>query len=282
MIRSMTAFARAEFGSLVWEIRSVNHRYLDASFRLPENFRHLEPDLKSVFKNRVYRGKLECNLKINPTSTGTHLRINTELVEQLSAAMHQLSELSGLDARGDVLSLLRWPEVLVPEKHSDGAEDEVKQAFELAVSALLEMRSREGAELTSIIEARLQEIERITAQIRKEAPTIESNQHEKLLNRINSLNLEADATRLETELVILAQKHDVMEELDRLTTHVIEVRRNLDQAEPVGRRLDFLMQELNREANTLSSKAMATTTTLQAVDLKVMIEQIREQVQNIE
>jgi uncharacterized protein (TIGR00255 family) len=278
----MTAFARAELGCVVWEIRSVNHRYLDVSFRLPDNFRRLEAELKSTFKNRVHRGKLECNLNVKAAALNAGLSVNEELVSELKRAMTRVSELSGLEANSDALALMRWPDVLVNTEVSEELDGDVLNCFEAAVVALTAMREREGQELSDLIETRLKDVESIVCDVTDAAPRIEAAQHEKLLGRLEKLNVESDPARLEQELVILAQKHDVMEELDRLTTHVTEVRRNLNSTEPVGRRLDFLMQELNREANTLSSKAMVSETTLHAVDLKVAIEQMREQVQNIE
>ncbi len=282
MTRSMTAFARAEVGAAVWEIRSVNHRYLDVSFRLPENFRRLEAPLKACLKDRVYRGKIECNLNVKPEALTKSINVNEDLVRELTGAIARISELSNLNANADALQLMRWPEVLISADGSDELDDEVLKGFEAAVADLVEMRKREGSELASLIEARLEDIERTVSTIEEQAPEIEARYREKLLARLEKINIEADPARLETELVIIAQKHDVLEELDRLKTHVTEVRRNLSQTEPIGRRLDFLMQELNREANTLSSKAQASETTLQAVDLKVVIEQMREQVQNIE
>ncbi len=282
MTKSMTAFARVEKETFVWEIRSVNHRYLDASFRMPENLRHLETALKAKFRNRVHRGKLDCTLKITGTSRKEAIEINEDLVRQLTGALDKVAELSGLNAPTDALQLMKWPDVIVNEGSDDELGKMVTAGFSEAVEALVEMRSREGEELANVIADKLAEIETIVVAVRDEAPKIEASQAEKLRSRIDSLNLEVDPARLETELVILAQKQDVMEELDRLDTHIAEVRRNLGLAEPVGRRLDFLMQELNREANTLSSKAVVAGTTMHAVDLKVIIEQMREQIQNIE
>jgi len=278
----MTAFARTEHGAAVWELRSVNHRYLDTSFRMPENFRYLETELKGNFKDQIHRGKVECSLKINTTELKTRFVINEPLVTEVSEALSRIQDLSGVETRGDALSLLRWPEVLSTEEVSDELLADIRQAFSQAVSQLAEMRDREGHELANLIESRLKDIEETVLQLRAEVPAIAAHQHERLIKRLEDIDIEVDPGRLEQELVILTQKLDVAEELDRLLTHVAEVRRNLDLQEPVGRRLDFLMQELNREANTLSSKASASTTTMRAVDLKVVIEQMREQIQNIE
>lgn len=282
MTKSMTAFARAECGAAVWEIRSVNHRYLDVSFRMPDNFRYLETDLKSQFRDRVSRGKLECSLRINAAELPARFSVNEPLLAELKSAMEKIQALSGIDNPGDVLNLMRWPEVLTTVTETDDLATDITAGFDMAVNELVAMREREGAELARLIEDKLKEIESAVAQVREQAPAILAAQHEKLQKKLAELDVEVDPARLEQELVIQAQKSDVIEELDRLDTHVSEVRRSLEADEPVGRRLDFLMQELNREANTLSSKATASSTTLHAVDLKVIIEQMREQIQNIE
>ena len=282
MIRSMTAFSRHEHGAAVWEIRSVNHRYLDVSFRMPEKLRHLETELKSQFKDKVQRGKIECSLKVNAGELKTRISINQDLVQDLHFAMGQVAEITGMQDRGDILSLLLWPDVLTIEESGDELIMDAQQSFALAVDQLVEMREREGKELAGLLDRRLIDIETTVEKLREETPAIIAHQHERLLKRLGDIDVEVEPGRVEQELVILAQKLDVAEELDRLVTHVLEVRRNLKADEPVGRRLDFLMQELNREANTLSSKAAATSTTMQAVDLKVSIEQMREQIQNIE
>jgi uncharacterized protein (TIGR00255 family) len=281
MTKSMTAFARAEQGAAIWEIRSVNHRYLDATFRMPDNFRHLEVELKNAFKDFISRGKLECTLRIK-SETGTELSVNKALVSQLADAMQEVKAISGIESDGDLLGLMRWPDVLVPADNTAQVTADVQAAFDAAVSQLVDMRQREGEELARLIEDRLVEIENTVEQLRHDVPAIIQALQEKLRKRLDELGTDADPSRLEQELVIQAQKLDVMEELDRLCTHVAEVRRNLGESEPVGRRLDFLMQELNREANTLSSKSQSSDTTLHAVDLKVLIEQMREQIQNIE
>jgi uncharacterized protein (TIGR00255 family) len=197
-------------------------------------------------------------------------------------ALGQVAEITGMEDRGDILSLLRWPDVLKTEESGDELIKDARQGFKLAVSQLVEMREREGEELAGLLDSRLIDIKATVDNLREETPAIIAHQHEKLVKRLSDIDVEVEPGRVEQELVILAQKLDVAEELDRLVTHVVEVRRNLKMDEPVGRRLDFLMQELNREANTLSSKAAATSTTMQAVDLKVSIEQMREQIQNIE
>lgn len=282
MTRSMTAFARAEHGAAVWELRSVNHRYLDISFRMPDSYRFLETELKGMFKDLVGRGKLECSLKLNATALPIALTINEPLVQELNQLLGRMQTLTGMDSRGDLLSLMRWPDVLTTRENTEEIAADVRTGFQTAVDMLVEMREREGRELEALIEGRLKDVEKTVAALKAEAPQMARQQQEKLLKRINDLDVSVDPARLEQELVITAQKLDVMEELDRLVTHVAEVRYALAEKEPVGRRLDFLMQELNREANTLSSKASTSSTTHHAVDLKVTIEQMREQIQNIE
>lgn len=282
MTRSMTAFARAEHGAAVWELRSVNHRYLDISFRMPDSYRFLETELKGMFKDLVGRGKLECSLKLNATALPIALTINEPLVQELNQLLGRMQTLTGMDSRGDLLSLMRWPDVLTTRENTEEIAADVRTGFQTAVDMLVEMREREGRELEALIEGRLKDVEKTVAALKAEAPQMARQHQEKLLKRINDLDVSVDPARLEQELVITAQKLDVMEELDRLVTHVAEVRHALAEKEPVGRRLDFLMQELNREANTLSSKASTSNTTHHAVDLKVTIEQMREQIQNIE
>ncbi|MDA0976930.1 MAG: YicC family protein [Proteobacteria bacterium] len=282
MTRSMTAFARAEHGAAVWELRSVNHRYLDISFRMPDSYRFLETELKGMFKDLVGRGKLECSLKLNATALPIALTINEPLVQELNQLLGRMQTLTGMDSRGDLLSLMRWPDVLTTRENTEEIAADVRTGFQTAVDMLVEMREREGRELEALIEGRLKDVEKTVTALKAEAPQMARQQQEKLLKRINDLDVSVDPARLEQELVITAQKLDVMEELDRLVTHVAEVRHALAEKEPVGRRLDFLMQELNREANTLSSKASTSNTTHHAVDLKVTIEQMREQIQNIE
>ena len=278
----MTAFARAEHGAAIWEIRSVNHRYLDVNFRVQDNFKYLETELRNQFKKVLYRGKIECALKIKSEEVASSLDINEPLVLELKNAMERVTSLTGLTNKGDALSLMRWPNILSSPDIGEALANDVLMAFEKAVEQLAKMRSREGDELAELIESKLKEIEETVWEIRLSAADIATNLQDRLKAKLAELDIVVEPSRLEQEFVLQAQKLDIIEELDRLNTHVAEVRRCLDSTEPVGRRLDFLMQELNREANTLSSKAQRTETILSAVDLKVLIEQIREQVQNIE
>lgn len=284
MTKSMTAFARIQSGNITWEIRSVNHRYLDGTFKMPEAYRGIEPRLRNWLRAELDRGKVDCLLRVDEGSN-EHLGIviNDDQLRQLKASIETATEAIDNLAAPNVLDVLKWPGIL---GSSNLDQSEVKKAigdcFQKTLTSLLEMRSREGAELQRIILEKLSELQGIVDNVRQEAPIISERQHEKLTKRLDELNQAVDKNRLEQELVYLAQKSDIAEELDRLDTHVEEVKTTLAKSGPVGRRLDFLMQELNREANTLSSKAQAANTSIQAVELKVIIEQMREQVQNIE
>ena len=284
MTKSMTAFARSESGHISWEIRSVNHRYLEVGVKVPDAFRSLEIGLRNKLKARLNRGKIDCQLRIGHSQASeASLSIDEKLLEDLTGALATIIPKLETVAPVNPLEVLKWPGLL-----SEPAEDEesikrtVVELFDIALAQLIEMRSSEGAELRKIILEKLADLRSIVEQAATEAPIISARQRDKMISKLNDLKIEADPGRIEQELVIMAQKSDVAEELDRLNTHIEEVSATLDSTEAVGRRLDFLMQELNREANTLSSKAVATNTTIQAVELKVAIEQMREQIQNIE
>jgi len=285
----MTGFARREaklpWGTLVWEIRSVNHRYLEPSFRLPEDFREIEPYLRDAMRKALQRGKVEASLSVQWEQEGeSDLGINLSKIAQLTKAAQQINGLLGtIAAPVNALDILRWPGVI--QKQELDREQMHKAAlelFDLALEGLIEHRSREGAELQQLIINRLDNVSAQVVNVRALMPEILAAQREKLQTKLAALQVELDPERLEQEIVLLAQKADVDEELDRLDTHVLEVKRSLKQTDSLGRRLDFLMQELNREANTLSSKSIVSETTQAAVELKVLIEQMREQVQNIE
>ena len=288
MVYSMTAFARSELstsqGSLVWELRSVNHRYLEASLRLPDAFRDLEGPLRERLRKQISRGKLECTLRFNPSNeTHQSLSLNQPLVEQLLAAAGQLSRQMHNPAPINPLELLAWPGVLAGgETQQSDLVKQADQLFNEALEQLKQSRAREGAELKALIEERLGNMSERVATLREMMPSLLEAHRQKLIDRFHEARLELDNTRVEQELVILAQKIDVAEELDRLTTHINETRNVLGSNGAIGRRLDFLMQEFNREANTLGSKAIDVRSTQAAVDMKVYIEQMREQVQNIE
>ncbi|WP_415754189.1 YicC/YloC family endoribonuclease [Pseudomonas leptonychotis] len=287
MIHSMTAFARAEQasanGTLSWELRSVNHRYLEPHLRLPEAFRDLEGAVREALRNGLSRGKVECTLRFSDDNAGKALQVDLERAAQLVAAAESVANLIKQPAALNPLEVLGWPGVLV----ADAADPQAlnQSALSLFTQALNELkngRGREGTELAKLLNERLDSILDQVADLRELVPQMLAGQRQKILDRCAEMHAELDPQRLEQELVMLAQKSDVAEELDRLNTHVTEVRRVLKTGGQAGRRLDFLMQELNREANTLGSKAFDTRSTQAAVNLKVLIEQMREQVQNIE
>lgn len=288
MTRSMTAFTRQQneqsAATLVWEIRSVNHRHLEPHLRLPESFRELEAPLRDKLRKSLQRGKVECTLRYHPTEqTDNQLVVNTEMASQLRDAAQQVTELLANPAPVNPLQLLQWPGVLQKsEPDMKALRQSALALFDVAVSDLIDNRGREGEVLAQLINQRLDAISAVVVEVRQKLPQILANQRQNLKNRLEEFKIDLDPNRLEQEMVLLAQKADVDEELDRLDTHVNEVRRVLTQKEAIGRRLDFLMQELNREANTLSSKSIVAETTQCAVELKVLIEQMREQIQNIE
>jgi uncharacterized protein (TIGR00255 family) len=287
MIHSMTAFARVdvplEAGSLQWEMRSVNHRYLDPQFRLPDAFRELELPLRDMVRAKLKRGKVDCTLRVAATSTSAHLEINRPVLLHLLATLEQLKRDAPEAAHPNPLDLLRWPGVLVESVHdAEAVKSAVVRGFERALDALEAYRRREGAMLAELIDTKLTEIEQITIDLRRIVAGLADTQRTRLRARVEELTTEIDPERLEQELVLLVQRTDVTEELDRLNIHIAEARKNLAGEGPHGRHLDFLLQELNREANTLASKAVLAESAQRAVDLKVIIEQIREQAQNIE
>jgi len=288
MTASMTAFARLQadhsFGTLIWEIRAVNHRYLESSFRLPESLRQLEGGLREMLRQHIQRGKVEAQLKlISSHGTSEEVTLDENVVKQLhsltSALRTQFSHLAPMSP----MEVLRWPGLIV-ERQQDvkGMEEQALTLFSQTVAAFQQQREREGAELQKLIEDRLAQVSSIVAGIRQQLPVILAAQAERIKTQFAELQLQVDPSRLEQEIVLIAQKADIHEELDRLDTHVKEVQHTFKQKGQVGRRLDFLMQEFNREANTICSKAIVTATTFGAVELKVLIEQMREQIQNIE
>jgi uncharacterized protein (TIGR00255 family) len=287
MIRSMTGFARRErqfpWGLLSWELKTVNHRFLEMSCRLPEEFRAGESEFRQTIAAAVRRGKIECGLHFKPHATSDALEVDNELLDALTARARQIAAQAGAAARIEVLDLLRWPGVI-----RDTARDAlpmIAAAHALLGEALAELtrsRDSEGGRLRDALEQRCDGLIEFAARVADRLPEVRARMRAKLLDRIAQLVKDADQDRLEQELAILAQRLDVDEELERLRGHVLEVRKTFSGQEPAGRRLDFLMQELNREANTLSSKSQDIETTRAGVDMKVLIEQMREQVQNIE
>ncbi|MFN2308270.1 MAG: YicC/YloC family endoribonuclease [Gammaproteobacteria bacterium] len=288
MLRSMTAFARREdegaWGALTWELRSVNHRYLEVSLRLPDELRGLESAVRERATRRLGRGKLDATLRFKPAPRrGATLRLDEPLLGQLIEACGQIAARLPQAAPVSPLELLRWPGV-IPEEGGDPAPlaEAALALFDQALDDLVATREREGTQIAEVLRTRLDALAPLVAETRVRLPEIHARIRDKLRARVEELCANPEPDRLEQELAFIAQKLDVDEELDRLTGHITETRRVLGLAEPVGRRLDFLMQEFNREANTLGSKSADSETTRSAVALKVLIEQMREQVQNVE
>ena len=288
MTRSMTAFARheeqTELGSLSWEIRSVNHRYLEVSFRLEESFRPFEMAMRKLISDTLSRGKVEVALRYRaPEQTQSALQMNVDLAKAVMENYQQLASFTDSAAPIDILRVMQWPGVIQTESlDQDALQATVVESLKHALADLVATREREGAALEQMIIQRCDQINDIAEQTKTRLPEILASHRQKLSDRIAELEVNLEPERLEQEMVLLAQKADVAEEIDRLQNHVNEVKHTLKRDEPIGRRLDFLMQELNREANTLGSKSIDTDTTRYSVDLKVLIEQMREQIQNIE
>lgn len=286
-IHSMTAFARAEqrsaLGLLAIEIRSVNSRHLEASFRLADAVREREFAWRDRLREQVARGKVEISARYEPADSSEAVTINTARVQQLLSALREIDQLAANTAPLNAVDLLRLPGVLITQEVDASALLASADAlFAQAMQDFMAMRAREGAALHELVEARLQGIEREVSGVRERLPQILQHFRSKLLARVAEAKADLSAERLEQEVVLFAQKMDVAEEVDRLLAHVTEVRRVLAGGGAVGRRLDFLMQELNREANTLGSKSVSADSTLSSVELKVLIEQMREQIQNVE
>ncbi|KMV30501.1 YicC family protein [Photobacterium swingsii] len=287
MIHSMTAYARREvkgdWGSAVWEIRSVNQRYLETYLRMPEQFRGLEPVLRERFRKRLARGKVECNLRFEANaSSNRELSINEDLAKQVIKAAQWVKETSGEGNIGP-FQVLNWPGVMeAPEQDLDAINKDLLAGFEEALTDFIAARASEGENMKALIVQRLDAITVEAGKVREQMPEVMAWQRERLLSRFEEAKIELDASRVEQELILLAQKSDVAEELDRLDSHVKETQKIMKKGGACGRRLDFMMQEFNRESNTLASKSINTDITASAVELKVLIEQMREQIQNIE
>jgi uncharacterized protein (TIGR00255 family) len=288
MLKSMTAFARVDenhpIGSFVWEVRSINHRYLEVGFRLPEELRSSEFDLRKQVQNLLSRGKVDCTFRLKATSASeVNLSINEKLLDRLLEQTQMLRNKAPDMAAPNPIELLNWPGV-TEQTQIDQAEltKNAKQLFDQAINMLIENRKMEGGRMREVIAQRGSQLKELVSTVRERRPEVLSSIRTKLMARIEDMKVDMDSNRFEQELVMIAQKLDVDEELDRLDSHLTELEDVLSSNKPVGRRLDFLMQELNREANTLSSKSADIVTTQAAVDMKVNIEQMREQVQNIE
>lgn len=287
MIRSMTAYARREikgnWGSAAWELRSVNQRYLETYIRLPEQFRSLEPVVRERLRTRLTRGKIECNLRfeLDPSAQSSMI-LNEKLAKQLVEAANWVKMQSD-EGEINPLEVLRWPGVMsAAEQDLDVISTELMAALELAIDDFIDAREREGNALKAMIEQRLEGVSAEVAKVRQQMPEILQWQRERLVSKLEEAQVQLENNRLEQELVLMAQRVDVAEELDRLEAHVKETYVILKKKEAVGRRLDFMMQEFNRESNTLTSKSINADVTASAIELKVLIEQMREQIQNIE
>jgi uncharacterized protein (TIGR00255 family) len=288
MIASMTGFARreasGEWGTLVCELRSVNHRFLEVGFRLPDELRSAEVELRARLAQKLRRGKVDCTVSYRPPAgAGAVLEVNAPALERLLHAVQTVARSLHGPATVNVLEVLRWPGVL--REDTVGGEQLLAAAGALFAATLDELsaaRAREGQRLRALLEQRCAALEALVQDVRARLPEMQSHMRARLEARVAELTTSVDHERLEQELALLLQRLDVDEELERLAGHVVEVRRVIGSGEPAGRRLDFLMQELNREANTLSSKSQDLETTRSAVDMKVVIEQMREQVQNAE
>ena len=287
MIYSMTAFARLEvkkdWGDAVWEIRSVNQRYLENFFRLPEQFRGLENTLREKLRQNLTRGKSECSLRIETKKqTNAELNLNKELANQVIQSLQWIKSQAG-EGEINLTDVLRYPGVVeAQEQDLDAISQDLLTAFDDLLIDFIAMRGREGEKLNDIIQQRLDAITVEADKVRSQMPAVLQWQRERLLQRFEDAQINLDPQRVEQEMILLAQRVDVAEELDRLQMHVKETTNILKKGGAVGRKLDFMMQELNRESNTLASKSINADITASAVELKVLIEQMREQIQNLE
>jgi len=289
MIHSMTAYASrgqsSASGQILWELKSVNQRYLDVSPRLPEEFRVLEPQLRERLKKTFSRGKIEVNLRYqpDPAAQAATLELNVSLARSLLRQHEVLAKLAGSAAEPDLVRMLAWPGLIIEQRLDFESErTRALDLFDVCIDDLSAARAQEGRAIVDMLEPRLAGILEQVAIVRQHLPEVRRALQARFEERLESFGQDLEPGRIEQEVVLQLTKLDVDEELDRIEAHVAEIRRVLGLDEPVGRRLDFLMQELNREANTLGSKSVAIETTGVAVELKVLIEQMREQVQNVE
>ncbi len=288
MTKSMTAFARIQQsldeGELIWEIRSVNHRFLELNFKMPEAFRASETRFREILQHRLKRGKIECFLRFNANAQQiAGITVNTQQAKSLVSACQQINGLLHQPSEVDPMEVLQWPGVVQESKLDMKPVLAVSESsLNKALDDLIANREREGERMRELILQRCKSIQKIVKKARKKMPEIQARYQQKIREKLDALNVEVNQDRLEQELVYLAQKMDVDEEIDRLDSHLKELSDVLNRDEAVGRRLDFLMQELNREANTLGSKSADISSTSASVELKVLIEQMREQIQNIE
>lgn len=284
----MTAYAKCDTkikgGVAAWEIRSVNHRYLELSFRLPDACRHLENILRETARLRLSRGKVECSLKLDwDDNLARTINIDDSLVDALISACAKVDKRLQTQSSISALDILRWP--MVVRTHTEDLntlEEPLEKAFDLALQDLIAVRAREGQKLKAFIQDRFSKMQQCIDEIQQRLPSIQKEFRAKFQTKLAELQVQIDQGRFEQEMVYLMQKGDISEELDRLKTHLTEVERVIKSDKVIGRRLDFLMQELNREANTIASKATDNATIQDAVELKVLIEEAREQIQNLE
>ena len=288
MISSMTAFVQHESQSeqsrLVWEIRSVNHRYLEISMRLPEELRSAEMSFRETIKASLSRGRIDAVLRYQSAESSTNSpELNLDTINQLMAWSRTVQSTAPVAGELSIADILKWPGVLTPERiDEDQLSVTAKATLADALSALVSQRQREGRQLAVVINAKLAAARDIVIGVQSRGPELDQYARQRLNERVSEFAEQLEPGRFEQELVLLLAKSDITEEIDRLQLHLAEVENILNGSGPVGRRLDFLMQELNREANTLGSKSNHPETTTAAVDLKVLIEQMREQIQNIE
>ncbi|MDA9599091.1 YicC family protein [bacterium] len=287
MPRSMTAFARNttdfSWGSVTCELRSVNHRFLEAGFRLPETMREIEMPLREIARKKLARGKVDCSVQVNFNNSDATVSADLKLAKRYINIAEKVAAQLQNPAPVSPLDIMRWPGILKDQEiDAESLHKAAIQTFTGAVEQLFEGRQREGDKLADMIEQRLKGIESQIAIVRQELPSILEHQRKRLHEKLQDLKVQLDEDRLEQEMVIISSRADVDEELDRLEAHISEIRLALTSNDSIGRRLDFLMQELNREANTLGSKSISGATTQASVELKVLIEQMREQIQNIE
>jgi len=284
----MTGFARqtveSAIGTLSWELRAVNHRYLDVQFRLPDDLRPKEQAFRQRVSTVIKRGKVDCSLHFRRAfDQSGELQINTELAKLVGTRLDELSRFVPNPAPVNPVELLRWPGMITePETDAEPLYDEASALLDLALRAIDTMRGNEGQRIAVMLESRCDDIAALATSVRERLPDVLAAARAKQRERIDKLDIDADPSRLELELALIAQKLDIAEEVDRLDSHLVEIRQVMTSSEPVGRRLDFLMQELNREANTLGSKSADMETTKASVELKVLVEQMREQIQNVE
>jgi len=284
----MTGFARQSAdsgaGTMTWELRAVNHRYLDVQFRLPDEFRPIEQAFKQQVSAVLNRGKVECALHFRRAfDKQSEMKLNADLVNLIGTRVTEIGNAIADASPPNAIDILRWPGVITEtEIDAEPLQHEAATLLDRALQSMAEMRRSEGERISEMLETRCIDIAALAASVRERLPVVLEGAHAKQRERIERLDVEADPARLEVELALISQKLDVDEELDRLESHITEIRQVLTSDEAVGRRLDFLMQELNREANTLGSKSADAQTTKAAVELKVLIEQMREQIQNVE